>query len=120
MATRLDRGPQGVEINENFFQGETYVLDIRWLAGGVPINLTGYTAIYQVRDTPDGSLLAAYTETNGIALGGALGTVKVTIPRATTATFPAQKVPWELTVISSAGVATVLAWGTHNVRRNKP
>lgn len=63
-------------------QGATEVRTFTWkTSDGTPLNLTGYTARMQIRPSVSSSeiTLELTTENGGIALGGALGTVVVTM-----------------------------------------
>lgn len=68
-------------------QGATFSLPLVWKASGALVNLTGYTARMMIRaDFDDVSPLVTLTTENGrIALGGALGTIDLTISAAVTA-----------------------------------
>lgn len=65
-------------------QGQSETLSIRWLENAEPVDLSDWTATFQLRQTPfaDEPLLA-YTDGAGIVLGDD-GTVVVTIPPADT------------------------------------
>lgn len=68
-------------------------VELRQADGTTPVNLTGYTALMQVRlnwTTPDPALLTL-TETTGITLGGVLGTVVASPVAAQTALLPQGK-----------------------------
>jgi hypothetical protein len=107
----------GAPGSHNFVihQGATFSLEVTYQdANGDPINLTGYTARMHVRlkreDTD--TLLVLTTENGRIALGGAAGTVTLTVTAADTAaldwTGPAV---YDLELISGGGVVTRLLMG---------
>jgi len=91
-------------------QGATFSRTWTWLAGDVPVDLTGYTADAQIRQHPTSGTvvldLASY-----LTLGGAAGTILLEIPDETTATFtiPAPAY-WDLHLIVG-GVITRLLEG---------
>ena len=62
-------------------QGSTFSRRITWLdSAGAPIDLTGYTAKMQVRETVDSTavILELSTVNSRISLGGAAGTIDLT------------------------------------------
>jgi hypothetical protein len=68
-------------------QGATYILPITWKDGsGALVNLTGYTAKMQIKDM-SGNVLFALTDTAGITLGGAAGTVTIKLTAVQTTTL---------------------------------
>jgi len=76
------------------------------------IDLTGYTARMQARDTVD-SVTSWFdvSEADYIALGTTDGTVSVSIPPAITGTVTADDGVYDLMLTSSGGVTTRLLWG---------
>lgn len=72
-------------------QGRTFTLPIlREDSNGDPINLTGYTAKFQVRPSPESNtVLVSLTEADGITVGGTDGMVTITIAAAVMATLAA-------------------------------
>lgn len=95
--------PQGATFNETF----TYKV------GGVAVNLTSYTARMQVRKTPssDTKTLDLTTENGGIVLGGAAGTIAVTVSATAMAAVSAGKYRYDLEIVSAGGVVTRLIEG---------
>jgi hypothetical protein len=71
---------------------------------GSPMNLTGYTARMQVRrEIESSTILVELTTENGrIALGGAAGTITLSMNAATTAAIEDEGV-YDLEIISNAG-----------------
>ena len=98
-------------------QGATFsrVLTYKDDAGN-PVNLTGYTARMQVRDTYDaaGVALNLTTENGGIALGGALGTITLAATATATAAITADQYVYDLEMITGSQV-TRLVEGTFTV-----
>lgn len=99
-------------------QGATYELTITWKdSAGTAINLTGYTARMQVRETYSSTTpIVSLTSGSGITLGGAAGTIAIVISATTTAalTAPFSGV-YDLEIVSAAGVVTRLIQGTATV-----
>lgn len=81
--------------------------------GGVPIDLTGYTARSMIRstiDSPD-ALADMTTENGGITLGGTEGTVTFFLAASATAEYsaPATGV-WDVYLIPPAGADYAFRW----------
>jgi len=99
-------------------QGATFELTITWKdSAGTAINLTGYTARMQVRETySSSSTIISLTSGSGITLGGAAGTVAILISATTTAalTAPFSGV-YDLELVSAGGVVTRLLQGAATV-----
>lgn len=95
--------PQGATFSETF----TYKI------GGTPVDLTSYTARMQVRKTPssDTKILDLTTENSAIVLGGALGTITVTISATAMAAVQGNKYRYDLELSSAGGVVTRLLEG---------
>jgi hypothetical protein len=88
-------------------QGATFTRVFTWEdSTGVPVNLTGYTARMQVRDTitAASTLFSFTTENGGISLGGTAGTITVTASATTTAAVAAGCYVYDLELISGATV----------------
>jgi hypothetical protein len=101
-------------------QGATFEKTLLWADSSVnpptPINLTGYTARMQVRryaGAPDADKVVDIASGSGITLGGAAGTIAISIPSATTAAIPAgfQGV-YDLELVSGTGKVTRLVQGS--------
>lgn len=94
--------------NINIDKGITFERTLVWqdVSTGTPtpINLTGYSAMMQIRPyagAPDADILITLSSMSGITLGGALGTIKITIPAANTAAFPSDyKGRFDLVLVS--------------------
>ena len=99
-------------------QGATYSQVFTWKdANGASINLTGYTARMQARESVDTAttFIALTTENGGIALGGAAGTVGLTMIATATAALSIFNGVYDLELISGAGVVTRLLEGSLTV-----
>jgi hypothetical protein len=92
-------------------QGETFNLTVTWTdSAGSPINLTGYTARLQVRETYSSTAtVVSLTSGAGITLGGAAGTIAIVIAASTTAalTAPFSGV-YDLELVNSSVVTRLL------------
>jgi hypothetical protein len=95
-------------------QGATFSLVITWKdSSNTPINLTSYTARMQVRRTKQSTtvIVEASTTDGRIVLGGALGTITVTIPATVTDDLDFGCGVYDLEVESSGGQVTRLIEG---------
>lgn len=95
-------------------QGATFRLEATWKdSTGNPVNLTGYSARMQIRETYESEdIILAFTSTGGsIALGGALGTIVVTGAATDTAKIPMTPAVYDLELEASNGVVTRLLQG---------
>ena len=101
-------------------QGATFKLNMTvYEADGTTLrNLTGFTARMMVREkyTSTAALLTATTENTKIALGGALGTIAVTIPATETAAVVAKKGVYDFELVSNTGVVERLLEGAAVIR----
>lgn len=73
-----------------------------------PVDLSGYTARAQVRDS-EGCLVIDLT--SYITLGGVLGTIVIDVPAAATQDIEALRGAWDLELISPAGAVLRFAQG---------
>lgn len=93
-------------------QGATFQRVLTWKgSNGNPINLTSYTAAMQVRDTACGQtkILEATTANSKIVLGGALGTITITVSATDTAALPVGEFVYDLELTLSGTVTRLLA-----------
>lgn len=87
---------------------------------GALIDLTGYSAKMQVRRAPgaDELYLEASTGAGTIVLGGAAGTVTITVLAATTAALSFTTGSWDLVLTAGDGTVTRLVEGTATLDRS--
>ena len=100
--------------NINIEQGATFTRTITWKdSANVAINLTGYTARMQIRERVESSTaLVSLTHSSGITLGGAAGTVVITITATQTDALPnMKKGVYDLELVSGGGIVTRLLQG---------
>ena len=107
------------ELNITVMQGDTYTLTFTWKnSAGTAINLTGYTAKYQARATPDSSsTIISLTESSGLTLGGAAGTIVLLVSATAMGLLDMGTYSHNLEVTSGGGVATTLFRGTLTILR---
>lgn len=93
-------------------QGATWTRVFTWTVAGSPVNLTGRTARMEVRTKPDSSSVVL-NATPYIALGGAAGTVTITIPANVLAGISPRTgskfYVYDLEIVSGSTVTTLLA-----------
>ena len=82
-------------------------------SAGTAINLTGYTAALQIRDTYADSTtdLSLTSPSGGITITAATGTIAVTATAAQTSAIPAGNYVYDLEITSSTGIVTRLVQG---------
>jgi hypothetical protein len=111
-----DPGTYNLSIN----QGATFAQVFTWTtspttsavgAASAPVNVTGYTASMQFRAYPLSTTIL-YDASANLVLGGAAGTITLTIPAATTQTFTWWNGVYDLILTDPAGVVTRLLQGT--------
>ena len=103
------------------YQGQTFDLDLTWTAGNCcgqgtvgsgqqPVDLTGYTATMQFRPFA-GAAQLYYDASGNIILGGALGTIDLSIPASATEGFTWWSGVYDLLLTDSTGNVTPLLAG---------
>lgn len=100
--------------NINAEQGATFQQQLVYRdSSNALVNLTGFTARMQVRATIDDTAvtLSLTTENGRIALGGALGTVTLTVSATDMAAVVAGQYVYDLELVSSGGIVTRLMQG---------
>ena len=96
-------------------KGSTFTLSLTWQdSNGDPIDITGYSARMQVRQSvsDDTALLDLTSGGGDIVLGDAAGTIIVTVSDTDTAALVARRGVYDLEMESSGGVVTRLLEGT--------
>lgn len=82
-------GCRAVEVNICFEQGSAFDPVFTWKAGGVPVDLTGYTARAQVRkdlgEVTEAIVIDMNTGNGRIVLGGVAGTITFCVTATDTA-----------------------------------
>ena len=95
-------------------QGATYTLAVTYKdSSGTAINLTGYTAAMQLRDSYDSAtaVLSLSSPSSGIVITGASGLVTITMSATQTAALSADTFLYDLEITSTASVKTRLIQG---------
>ena len=76
-----------------------------------PVDLTTYTAKMQIRASAGGTLYLELTDSSGITLGGALGTVSITITDEQTEAFTFTEAVYDLVLVSQSEVQLDVLYG---------
>lgn len=100
-------------------QGATFQMDLTWKDNtGNPINLSGYSARMQIRTSYDAEdTLVSLTSGGGdITLGGALGTIAITIAASVTQNLQIDEAVYDLELVNGLTV-TRLIQGTALISR---
>lgn len=106
------------KVNLQINQGATFRHRFTWKDGrGRAINLTGYTARLQARETIDSTVAAITltTENGGIVLGGATGTISLYISDEDTSLITAKKLAYDIELEAPNGDVTRPVGGSINV-----
>lgn len=100
-------------------QGATLQQKFRWLSDDVAVDLTGYSAEFQMRATED-SATAALTLTSaggGISLGGISGTFILSASAASTSAITAGRYVYAIELTSPTSVIRRIVEGVAKVTR---
>lgn len=100
-------------------QGATFTRQITWKTGtpAAAVNITGYSARMDVKSMTGALLMTLSTDNGRISLGGAAGTVTLTISATHTNTMMHGIHVYDLEMTSGGGVVTRLLEGELRVRR---
>lgn len=100
-------------LDLELWQGATWSYVLTWKIAGVAVNLGGYTARLQARETVTDSLTALSISTSsGITLGGSAGTITLSRSATQTAALAPGRYYYDLELESAGGVVTRLLEGT--------
>ena len=101
--------------NIEAYQGATYTLNMTYKVDNAVVDLTNYTSAMQVRETPKSTSVILDLQTGAeIVLGGALGTIAVTVPAVDMAAVVAGNYQYDLE-LNSGGEVTRLIRGKFTV-----
>ena len=96
------------------YQGSTFTRIITWKdESGALVDLTGFTARMQMRETVDAAtaFLTLTTENSGITLGGVSGTITLLAAATDTAAITAKQGVYDLELVAGNGTVTRLIEG---------
>ncbi len=93
-------------------QGATFDRTFTITVNGLPMNLTGYTAAMQVRETYDSTAtVLSLTSGTGITLGGTAGTIAIVASSTATSSIDEGFYQYDLEITSGGGVTDRLLQG---------
>jgi hypothetical protein len=102
-------------LDLNCYQGANFDYTLTWQTGGTAVNLSGYSARMQVRDSYDaGTAIVSLTAGTGITLGGTAGSIALELSATQTAALdgtPNSQYIYDLELVSGAGYVTRLVEG---------
>lgn len=102
------------------YQGTTFTEQLTWKdSSGDPVDLTGWTARMMARESVDAetAFITLTTENDGIALGGAAGTITLSMTDADTSALSIYSGIYDLELISDSGDVFRLLQGNLTVSR---
>jgi hypothetical protein len=102
-------------LNLTMYQGASWDYTLTWQVAGTPVNLTGYSARMQVRESTDATAVVfSLASGSGITLGGTAGTIFLEASATTTAAIasPANmQYVYDLELVSAGSAVTRLVEG---------
>jgi len=103
-------------LNLNCWQGANFDYSLTWQTNGTAVNLTGYSARMQVRETYDSTTpVLSLTSGSGITLGGTAGSIILEATATTTAGVPSGQYVYDLELVTGGGYVTRLLEGNFTV-----
>lgn len=109
-----------VKYNFTIWKGATFSKRLTLYTGeqgSAARDLTGYTALLEIKDKPEGAVLMTLNTANSrIVLGGATGNIDLLISATDTGTINWQGGVYDLTIQSGAGVVDAILTGGFTVR----
>lgn len=105
-------------VNFKIIQGDSFVLSAFYKdSDNNPINLSGYTAEFQVKDQPGGKVVCATaTTSSGISIDAPNGKITVTLTSTQTKKFTIPRAAYQLQ-IDSGTIKTTIATGWFEVEK---
>ena len=100
--------------NIKFYRGTTLDILMLYKINNVPVDLTGYTAVMDVRPTPNSSTLITQltTENGGLILNQVTGQVEIFISASDTSDLPLGEFQYDVNITSDSGYVTKLIMGS--------
>jgi hypothetical protein len=96
-------------------QGATFSRTLTWMINSNLVNLTGYSARLKARNNSSKLVVLSLTSSSGITLGGAAGTIALSVSASDTAGLIPGKYTYDLELQSGGGEVTRLVRGTLTV-----
>jgi hypothetical protein len=102
--------------NITVYRGTTFQLSPVWKVNNLPVDLTGYTALMQVRQFTDSSVTVELSTSNGkIVITPALGQIALTLTAAQTTAISANNYLYDLNLTSPSGNVYKILQGAFTV-----
>lgn len=101
---------QSGNLNINIEDGVDFAMSVIYKIGGTPVDVTGYTATFTIKDEKDHTVLLTITEITGIAVGTTDGKFGIPISD-TQAVFGNRNMVYDFVVKSPSGIDTRLLRG---------
>lgn len=100
--------------NIKFYRGTTLDILMKYTIDNVPVDLAGYTAVMDVRPTPESAVLITQltTENGGIILNQVTGQIEIFISATGTGDLPLGQFQYDLNITSDSGYVTKLIMGS--------
>jgi len=102
--------------NINVIKGTTFTLAPIWNISNVPVNLTGYSADFQVRDISNNLITEMSTANGRATIAAGLGQVTFTLTATQTAALTAGVYSYAVNYTDSASNVYQILQGTFNVQ----
>lgn len=107
------------EVNYNVVQGDSFLLSLTYTnPDGSPIDLTGASALLEVKDVPGGRItcatasgIASASVSDGITFTASAGQINLNIAPAKTKLFNYPRAAYQLQLTTAGGVKTTLLTG---------
>lgn len=97
------------KYNINAYQGATYSLSLTWELGGTAVDLTGYSAAMQVRESVNSATaILDLSSASEITLGGTAGTIAIEVPASTMGSATPGRYLYDLELDSGSTVTRLL------------
>ena len=92
------------EVNFKIVQGDTFNISVQYIdSNNNPIDLTGYSAKMDVRNSPGGKILcASINSSNGISIDNSTGTLDITFNPSQTKKFTIPSAAYHLKIINNS------------------
>ena len=98
--------------NYRLVQGDTFQNTPVWKINSVPVNVTGYSALMQIRKSVGGTVIATLSSSNGrITVGAVDGSFALYIAPEDTSGLQTGEWVYDLQVTAPSGVVTTLLQG---------
>lgn len=102
--------------NYRLVQGDTFQNTPVWKVNSVPVNVTGYSALMQVRKNPGGTVIVTLSSANGrITVGTVDGSFALYIAPADTSSLQVGEWVYDLQVTAPDGTVTTLLQGGFSI-----